>query len=195
MVNLLEFYMPVFVIITSLRAEPEKYYDYSVTREFILTRIRQAARDAERSELSKIECDAAFYAIVVMLDEVILCSELSFKKKWRDNLLQSEYFGHSIGGVEFFNKLNDIIESKSEAGFIYLVCLILGFKGKYSVSSRDDINEYISKLRFQYKLDEIDVLPMCDKDRNKNKLIHNPFIYAIFCVIVYSTLSFFLYIK
>lgn len=40
-----------------------------------------------------------------MLDEVILCSELPYRKEWRDNLLQIKYFGHSTGGVEFLTCL------------------------------------------------------------------------------------------
>lgn len=149
LVNIVECYMPVFKLISSVKVFPEEYGDYDSTRKHIIDTVEDVVRNSDKISLSDSERDAAFYSIVVMLDEVILCSELPYRKEWRDNLLQIKYFGHSTGGVEFFNMLNKIIESGSQAGWVFLLCLLLGFRGKYSVSNNDEINDYILRLKKQ----------------------------------------------
>lgn len=149
LVNIVECYMPVFKLISSIKVFPEGYGDYDSTRRHIIDTIEDVVRNSEKISLSDSELDAAFYSIVVMLDEVILCSELPYRKEWRDNLLQIKYFGHSTGGVEFFNMLNKVIESGSQVGWVFLLCLLLGFRGKYSVSNDDEVNDYISRLKKQ----------------------------------------------
>lgn len=149
LVNIVECYMPVFKLISSIKVFPEEYGDYDSTRRHIIDTVEDVVRNSEKISLSDSELDAAFYSIVVMLDEVILCSELPYRKEWRDNLLQIKYFGHSTGGVEFFNMLNKVIESGSQVGWVFLLCLLLGFRGKYSVSNDDEVNDYISRLKKQ----------------------------------------------
>ncbi|HFZ1716193.1 TPA: DotU family type IV/VI secretion system protein [Escherichia coli] len=149
LVNIVECYMPVFKLISSIKVFPEGYGDYDSTRRHIIDTVEDVVRNSEKISLSDSELDAAFYSIVVMLDEVILCSELPYRKEWRDNRLQIKYFGHSTGGVEFFNMLNKVIESGSQVGWVFLLCLLLGFRGKYSVSNDDEVNDYISRLKKQ----------------------------------------------
>ncbi|HDL7822253.1 TPA: DotU family type IV/VI secretion system protein [Yersinia enterocolitica] len=192
--NLLECYMPVFILITSLRSEPEKYSDYETTRECILDEIEKALRETEKISISDSESDSAFYAIIVMVDEVILCSELPFKKLWRDNLLQIKFFGHSTGGVEFFNILNRIIGTKNKAGYIFLFCLLLGFRGKYSVSSKNEIFSYINKLRSQYELDAENSCVEENRYDKKNKPF-NVFLLVTSVIVIYLILSVLIYIK
>lgn len=186
--------MPVFILITSLRAEPEKFTDYETTRECILDEIENSVRKTEKISISDSESDSALYAIIVMVDEVILCSELPFKKKWRDNLLQIKYFGHSTGGVEFFNILNGIIGTKNKAGYIFLFCLFLGFRGKYSVSNKNEISSYITKLRNQYGLDAENSCVEVDKCDRTDKSF-NAFFLVTSVIVIYLILSLLIYIK
>ena len=90
--NIVECYMPVFKLISSVRVFPEEYSDYDSTRKNIINTVEEAVRNSEKMSLSDSELDAAFYAVIVMLDEAILCSELPCRKEWRDNLLQIKYF-------------------------------------------------------------------------------------------------------
>lgn len=192
--NLLECYMPVFILITSLRSEPEKYLDYETTRECIIDAIEKAVRETEKISISDSESDSAFYAIIVMVDELILCSELPFKKIWRDNLLQIKYFGHSTGGVEFFNILDRLIGTKNKSGYIFLFCLLLGFRGKYSVNSKNEISSYINKLRSQYELDAENFCVEENRCDKKNKHFNVCFL-VMSVIAIYLILSVFIYIK
>ena len=197
LVNIVECYMPVFKLISSVKVFPEEYGDYDSTRKQIIDTVEDVVRNSEKISLSDSELDAAFYSIVVMLDEVILCSELPYRKEWRDNLLQIKYFGHSTGGVEFFNMLNKIIESGSQAGWVFLLCLLLGFRGKYSVSNNDEINNYILRLKKQCGLNiRVEEKNKIVFKQKKNKSSWFDFYLSLAgIIIIYFALLFLIYVR
>ncbi|KDY50462.1 hypothetical protein AB91_4480 [Escherichia coli 2-460-02_S3_C1] len=195
--NIVECYMPVFKLISSVKVFPEEYGDYDSTRKHIIDTVEDVVRNSDKISLSDSELDAAFYSIVVMLDEVILCSELPYRKEWRDNLLQIKYFGHSTGGVEFFNMLNKIIESGSQAGWVFLLCLLLGFRGKYSVSNNDEINNYILRLKKQCGLNiRVEEKNKIVFKQKKNKSSWFDFYLSLAgIIIIYFALLFLIYVR
>lgn len=195
--NIVECYMPVFKLISSVKVFPEEYGDYDSTRKHIIDTVEDVVRNSDKISLSDSERDAAFYSIVVMLDEVILCSELPYRKEWRDNLLQIKYFGHSTGGVEFFNMLNKIIESGSQAGWVFLLCLLLGFRGKYSVSNNDEINDYILRLKKQCGLNNrVEEKNKIVFKQKKNKSSWFDFYLSLAgIIIIYFALLFLIYVR
>ena len=197
LVNIVECYMPVFKLISSVKVFPEEYGDYDSTRKQIIDTVEDVVRNSEKISLSDSELDAAFYSIVVMLDEVILCSELPYRKEWRDNLLQIKYFGHSTGGVEFFNMLNKVIESGSQAAWVFLLCLLLGFRGKYSVSNDDEIQDYISRLKKQCGLNiRVEEKNKIAFKQKKNKSSWFNFYFALAgIIIIYFVLLFMIYVR
>lgn len=197
LVNIVECYMPVFKLISSVKVFPEEYGDYDSTRKHIIDTVEDVVRNSDKISLSDSERDAAFYSIVVMLDEVILCSELPYRKEWRDNLLQIKYFGHSTGGVEFFNMLNKIIESGSQAGWVFLLCLLLGFRGKYSVSNNDEINDYILRLKKQCGLNiRVEEKNKIVFKQKKNKSSWFDFYLSLAgIIIIYFALLFLIYVR
>ncbi|STJ26393.1 putative type VI secretion protein [Escherichia coli] len=197
LVNIVECYMPVFKLISSVKVFPEEYGDYDSTRKHIIDTVEDVVRNSDKISLSDSERDAAFYSIVVMLDEVILCSELPYRKEWRDNLLQIKYFGHSTGGVEFFNMLNKIIESGSQAGWVFLLCLLLGFRGKYSVSNNDEINDYILRLKKQCGLNiRVEEKNKIVFKQKKNKSSWFDFYLSLVgIIIIYFALLFLIYVR
>lgn len=195
--NIVECYMPVFKLISSIKVFPEEYGDYDSTRKHIIDTVEDVVRKSEKISLSDSELDAAFYSIVVMLDEVILCSELPYRKEWQDNLLQIKYFGHSTGGVEFFNMLNKVIEYGSQAGWVFLLCLLLGFRGKYYVSNNDEINDYISRLKKQCKLNllvEEKSKVLLKQKKNKSSWF-NFYLSLAGIIIIYFVLLFVIYVR
>ncbi|SJK83506.1 aaiN [Escherichia coli] len=197
LVNIVECYMPVFKLISSVKVFPEEYGDYDSTRKQIIDTVEDVVRNSEKISLSDSELDAAFYSIVVMLDEVILCSELPYRKEWRDNLLQIKYFGHSTGGVEFFNMLNKVIESESQAAWVFLLCLLLGFRGKYSVSNDDEIQDYISRLKKQCGLNiRVEEKNKISFKQKKNKSSwFNFYLSLAGIIIIYFVLLFVIYVR
>lgn len=196
LLKIVECYMPVFKLISSVKAFPEEYSDYDSTRKHIIDTVEDVVRNSEKISLSDSELDAAFYSIVVMLDEVILCSELPYRKEWRNELLQIKYFGHSTGGVEFFNVLNKTIESGSQAGWVFLLCLLLGFRGKYTVGNNNEINIYISRLKQQCGLNIVaeEKNKIGLKRKNKSSWL-NFYLSLAGIIVVYFILLFMVYVR
>jgi type VI secretion system protein ImpK len=78
---------------------------------------------------------AAKYAMVAFLDELILSSKWPMKEEWAGNPLQLEYFNDFAAGEEFYHKLKGW-QSGNEADRaavleVYFLCLTHGFKGMY----------------------------------------------------------------
>lgn len=144
--KLLDCYMPVFILITDIEANHQQYDCFQYTRDKFTLAIEQAVSLAESINVTDRERDDAFYAVTVLIDEKILCSSLIFRDEWRDSLLQYKYFGSSVGGEQFFEKLDNLDKNNSEAVGVFLCCLLLGFKGKYIDNEQDIINNYILTL-------------------------------------------------
>ncbi|HHT0377311.1 TPA: DotU family type IV/VI secretion system protein [Raoultella planticola] len=144
--KLLDCYMPAFIQISDVETNYNRYDSFQNTRDKFTLIIEQAVSRAENLNITDRERDDAFYAVTVLIDEKILCSSLNFRDEWRDNLLQYKYFGNSVGGELFFEKLDGLDGIHSEALSVFLFCLLLGFKGKYIESNQDVIGDYISKL-------------------------------------------------
>lgn len=53
---------------------------------------------------------------------------------WQKHLLQRRYFKTALAGREFFERLNDLPDNETELREVYVLCLCLGFMGKYSIT-------------------------------------------------------------
>lgn len=136
--KLLNYYMPVFQLVASFYESPEKFNDYDVFRQKCTSCLEQAILDAESDNFHEKERKDALLAVVVWLDERVLCSKLEHTKQWSTDLLQRKYCNILIGGEEFFNRLALQDENNLEAKFVFLFCLQQGFHGKFS--SHQDVN-------------------------------------------------------
>ncbi len=92
-------------------------------------------RRALRAGTSEGEVHAAKYALVALVDETILLSELPVKDEWLGRPLQMHYFDEFAAGEEFYNKLEALRLNRSPQGAdvleIYHLCMSMGFTGKY----------------------------------------------------------------
>jgi len=84
------------------------------------------------------------FAVAAYLDSVVLHSEESVRAEWERKTLQEEMFGQRDAGVVFFEKLEDFRsrrDSEQLAGIleVYLLCLLLGFEGRYSGGLRSEL--------------------------------------------------------
>lgn len=79
--------------------------------------------------------EKAKYAIVILLDEKIGLLPRQWFDKWLINkTLQDEHFGETVGGVRFFDYLDELMQNpdlNGEVLEIYYLCLGMGFTGKY----------------------------------------------------------------
>jgi type VI secretion system protein ImpK len=148
--KLLDCYLPVFKLAAQFAHQPALFADYDAFRTLCITRLEQAVQDAEHQEISDFERDQAFFAVVVWLDETVLCSTLPFAQNWRTDLLQRKYFQTAIGGEMFFARLSHLKEEHQQARLVFLFCLQNGFNGKYSaMQDRSALASLIEQQRQQ----------------------------------------------
>jgi type VI secretion system protein ImpK len=85
----------------------------------------------------------AKYAIAALMDESILNKGGDIHESWVVSPLTLELFNDPIGGENFFTRLEALMENpskNSEVLDIYYLCLALGFRGKYHLSNKEQLN-------------------------------------------------------
>ncbi|EDQ2876749.1 DotU family type IV/VI secretion system protein [Salmonella enterica subsp. enterica] len=132
---LIDCYMPVFVKVLEVTSKPEIYFDYEQTRLCIISQLEKATLAACLDDIYEEERLSARFAVIVWVDEAIMCSTLSWRKSWKKELLQREYLNTTIGGELFFSKLSGLLSNYIQAREVFLFCLQNGFHGRYSASS------------------------------------------------------------
>ncbi|MCU6244136.1 DotU family type IV/VI secretion system protein [Enterobacter asburiae] len=97
---------------------------------------------------------SASSAVFICLDELILCSGHSLTECWRNHPLQKELHGNSLGGMHFFQQLEDMDNDNDELRTLYLFCLLTGYKGRYVSDDNNTLDEiiyrHIKKLPGEY---------------------------------------------
>jgi type VI secretion system protein ImpK len=92
------------------------------------------------------------FAVVAFLDSVVLHSDDSVRSEWARNTLQEELFGQTDAGVVFFDKLEAFRSRRDSEQLanileVYLLCLLLGFEGRYSGGFRAELESIAEKVR------------------------------------------------
>ena len=94
-------------------------------------------RDATAAGYSAHDIRDTHFAVVAFLDSVVLHSNEPARPEWERQSLQEEMFGQTDAGVVFFDKLESFrsrpdSEHLADMLEVYLLCLLLGFEGRYS---------------------------------------------------------------
>ena len=131
--RLAELAADVLTFAVHLRGAPEPDADSLRAEVRRLVSAFDASARAAGKELAVV--DAARYAMVAFLDEVVLTSSWGLRQEWSGRPLQMEYFNDFTAGEEFYNKLEALRGEggqRSEALEIYGLVLGLGFRGKFA---------------------------------------------------------------
>src|SRR5262249_31951924 len=94
------------------------------------------------------------FAVVAFLDSVILHSKDPVRAEWERKTLQQELFGQTDAGVVFFEKLDQFRSRRDSQQLadileVYLLCLLLGFEGRYSGGQRGELEGIAESLRMR----------------------------------------------
>jgi type VI secretion system protein ImpK len=75
------------------------------------------------------------YALVALMDELVLNKPEPYRQFWMSNLLQLHYFNETIAGDSFFNRLAAVRKDphRVEVLRVYYLCLLFGFQGRYRI--------------------------------------------------------------
>jgi type VI secretion system protein ImpK len=75
------------------------------------------------------------YAMVALIDEVVLGRPEEYRQFWSSNPLQLHYFNENVAGDGFFARLNTVRKDphRAEVLQVYYLCMLFGFQGRYRI--------------------------------------------------------------
>lgn len=131
-----------------LRGGRQVASDAASFRAHVKQLLGTADSEARRAAYDGNDIKLAIYAVTVFIDESVLNSPLPIFADWPQKPLQEEIFGGHMGGEAFFHNLRELLsrqESEDLADLLELhqLCLLLGFKGRYSTADPGELGAII----------------------------------------------------
>ena len=145
--RLVDFYVESLLLARKLPAilESDNEISCASLQERLLRDLDSAVKAAiEKSGFDESIVKAGLFPVAAFIDELILVSSWPNKKQWKNESLQRHYFDTTNAGQEFYDRLNLLNRQGDDRSIreIYLLCLGLGFKGRYFLpDDRPNISE------------------------------------------------------
>ena len=139
--NLALVFQEVLVAGERLRSGRQTVTDPAIFRQQVIDALKLADQQARSQGYHADDIKLAIFAVVAFVDESVLNLRLPVFADWPRRPLQEELFGHHVAGEIFFKNLQDLLgksDSQDLADIVevYLMCLLLGFAGRYSLGDR-----------------------------------------------------------
>jgi type IV/VI secretion system ImpK/VasF family protein len=137
--------------IVRLMARRQKLGDPEAFRSRMKSALKEIRREATGIGYPPEDIDDAEFAVVAFLDEVILNSDDPSRPLWEKKTLGVEMFGEAAAGELFYDRIESYRKRNDSHGLaalleIYLLCLLLGFQGRYA-GSKGEIHAISDRLR------------------------------------------------
>ena len=146
--HLVDLFADLLSLAYSARNQPELGNPEEV-RARILSLLSRAEEQGRELGHDMLQVDEARFAVVALLDEVILSSTWAGRDLWRGNPLQRELFRINVAGEEFFTRLDRLRADAKEnqpSLEVYHTCLALGFEGKYKLLGQERLQTLIREV-------------------------------------------------
>lgn len=129
--RLSDFFMPLMAFVRSYEnAQASAPQEVAQTLDAL---IQQARTEALNAGVAVELFQQGLFPIVAWADERIARLKVwPTPMIWQSYLLQRRYFKTSVAGIEFFERLEALGEQDAPVREIYLLCLCLGFLGRYA---------------------------------------------------------------
>lgn len=141
-------FQEVFTATARLRDGRQVPTDAGVFRTHVKQLLATADETARRMGYPPEFVKTSVYATVALLDESMLKSAGPLSSMWAGRPLQDEIFGDNVAGEAFFQQLQDLL-SRQDSPYVadvlevLLLCLYLGFKGRYAASEAGELRHYM----------------------------------------------------
>jgi type VI secretion system protein ImpK len=97
--------------------------------------VHQAQTRALNDGIPVEQFQQALFPVLAWADEHISRHhQWDTEHAWQKHLLQRRYFKTALAGREFFERLDKLTDHDTELREVYVLCLCLGFMGKYSIT-------------------------------------------------------------
>jgi type VI secretion system protein ImpK len=150
--NLAFAFQEAFTATVRLRSGRQSVADASAFRTQIREALRRADQEARTHGYAAETVKLAIFAVVAFLDETILNLQSQVFAEWVRKPLQEELFGVHVAGEMFFENLNKLLTQNdspelSDILEVYLLCLQLGYRGRYGVGTGGDFRGISEAVR------------------------------------------------
>ncbi len=155
--NLALLYQGLLTGIVRLQAGRQQVPDVETFRRRTRSTLQEIERAAAAAGYDGSDVRDTHFAVVAFLDSVMLRMNDAVRHQWERKTLQEELFGQTDAGVVFFEKLDQFRSRRDSAQLadvleVFLLCLLLGFEGRYSGPLRGDLDGVIERTRGRIEL-------------------------------------------
>lgn len=105
---------------------------YQQFRQEVTGALQRIESEAPEHGIDREDAKEAVYALAMFMDEQVAESEWSGRAQWAGEPLHIVLLNDPEGGVNFFARLERLGDRQRAVKKIYLVCLALGFRGKFA---------------------------------------------------------------
>lgn len=145
-------FQEVFTAIGRLRDGRQVPTDIGTFRTHVKSLLASADEDARRMGYPAEFVKTSVYSTVALLDESMLGTPGALASAWAGRPLQDEIFGDNVAGEAFFRELQDLLARQdspyvADVLEVQLLCLCLGFRGRYSSSDAAEIQNFMRAAR------------------------------------------------
>jgi type VI secretion system protein ImpK len=152
--NLPLLYQGLLTGVVRLKGQRQRPPDAESLRRRTKATLQEIERVAAASGYDNRDVRDANFAVVAFLDETIQHSNDPVRAEWEHRSLQQELFGNADAGEVFFEKLDQFrsrrdSEQLADILEVYLLCLLLGFEGRYAGGKRGELEGLMESLRMR----------------------------------------------
>ena len=105
---------------------------YEQFRQQVVSALQQVEKDAPANNIEPEDASQAVYALCFFMDSQVAESEWTGKSQWAMEPLGIMMQQDPEGGVNFFKRLEALREPQHELREVFLVCLALGYRGRFA---------------------------------------------------------------
>ncbi|MBV8818296.1 MAG: DotU family type IV/VI secretion system protein [Acidobacteriaceae bacterium] len=135
-----------------LQSGRQKLTDAVTFRRRIQDALQDAQRDATVAGYSSRTIRDAEAAVVAFLDETVISLAGPGREVWAQQTLSVQLYGEGNAGEVFFDRLEEI-KGQTDSPIladtleVFLICLLLGFEGRYAGRQRLEVNMIADRIR------------------------------------------------
>lgn len=131
--QLSDYFIPLCAVIKGFPRVPDQ------SAEALAAQIDELIQQAQTSALTQgvalEQFQQGLFPVLAWADEFISRhSKWATDHIWQKHLLQRRYFKTAMAGREFFDRLDALPDDEAEIREVFVLCLCLGFMGKYSIT-------------------------------------------------------------
>ncbi|MCI5130599.1 MAG: DotU family type IV/VI secretion system protein [Candidatus Electrothrix sp. EH2] len=128
--RLVDCFCDLFAFVLRLSENAAQYSDARQVHEHCLGLVEEVRECGRKRGYDQPRFEEALFAVIVWMDEAILCADLPFTADWSNYLLQRHLFQTNNGGDEFYDRLETADRQDEQLLEVFAYCFALGFCGR-----------------------------------------------------------------